>query len=217
MSWPKLLVLVRHAESIGNTMPIEQRVKLDISTSEFPLTNKGKEQARITGEYLNKNFGTFSTYITSPYLRTTETAKLLYPDVEFQKDPRLIEVQRGIRYVMTEKQIKKKYPEEIIRKRKEGLYYYRPLGGENWIDVEIRIRSFLNRLRSKKILIVVHGNWLVIFQKIIDDLSIEKAIFNFELGGFENASVTIYENKTVNRKSKLVLVEENIIPWKGKL
>ena len=217
MSWPKLLVLVRHAESIGNTMPIEQRVKLDISTSEFPLTNKGKEQARITGEYLNKNFGTFSTYITSPYLRTTETAKLLYPDVEFQKDPRLIEVQRGIRYVMTEKQIKKKYPEEIIRKRKEGLYYYRPLGGENWIDVEIRIRSFLNRLRSKKILIVVHGNWLVIFQKIIDDLSIEKAIFNFELGGFENASETIYENKTVNRKSKLVLVEENIIPWKGKL
>lgn len=34
---------------------------------------------------------------------------------------------------------------------------------------------------------------------------------------FDNASVTIYKEEEVDGKSRLVLEEENIVPWKDKV
>ena len=39
----------------------------------------------------------------------------------------------------------------------------------------------------------------------------------YENEPFENASVTIYEGREVDGKSRLVLAEENIVPWFGKI
>ncbi|MCH7758997.1 histidine phosphatase family protein [Patescibacteria group bacterium] len=221
MSWPKLLILVRHAESVGNVTAVP--AKLNLSAHQYPLTKKGIEQAKITGEYLRKNLKKFDVSFTSYYQRAIQTMELLYPQAQFTKDARLAEQQRGIWHTMTEKEIKKSYPQEIKRKQLEGLYHHRAWGGENWPDVELRIRSFLDDLKkfyhNKKVLLVVHGRWLVIFQSLITPLSIEEAIFKSRLeeAAFANSSITIYEEKTSNKKSNLVLVEENIIPWQGKL
>lgn len=147
--------------------------------------------------------------------------QLMYPEAKIYEDPRLAEAQRGIWHTMTHEQITKQFPGEIERKEREGLYHYRPWGGENWPDIELRIHSFLGTLsrdyEGKKVLLVIHGHWLLMLQRLIHHFSIEESLERYKKGIFANTSVTIYQGKNMNGKSRLQLAEENTIPWEGKL
>src|SRR5882724_9088545 len=123
MGWPKLLVLVRHAESEGNIRTVEERAGLSIPTFGYDLTARGREQATITGDYLKERFQEFDTYYVSYYARSKETMKLMFPEAKVYEDPRLAEGQRGIWHTMTREQIKKQFPEEYVRKDREGPYH----------------------------------------------------------------------------------------------
>lgn len=221
MPWPKLIVLVRHAESEGNVRTAEERTKYPLGTWQYPLTERGRQQASITGDYLRSHFGAFDVNYTSYYERAKETMNLLYPGANVREDPRLAEAQRGIWHTMTVEEMQKYYPGELERKEREGLYHYRPFGGENWPDVEMRVHSMLGTLRrecgKEKVLIVVHGHWLILLQRLIHHFSIDEALRRYKGRIFENASVTIYEEQAINETSRLVLKQENIIPWKGML
>ncbi len=221
MAWPKLLVLVRHAESEGNILSVAERANCDTATYSYKLTERGRKQAKITGEFLRKKFGLFDIYYVSYYERSKETMRIMYPKARAYEDPRLAEGQRGIWNILTAEQIKQKFPEEILRKEREGLYHYRPPGGENWPDIELRIHSFLGTLNrdcgDQKVVIVVHGHWLILFQKLIHHFSIEEAVKKYKAGIFENTSVTIYKGENKNGKSRLILKEKNIVPWEGRL
>lgn len=221
MGWPKTLVLVRHAESEGNIRSAAERAAHPVSTHAYGLTPRGQEQARITGDYLKARFGEFDTYYTSYYRRSIETMKLMYPHARVYEDPRLAEGQRGMWHVMDDEMVQQRFPEEKVRKEREGLYHYRPFGGENWADIELRIHSFLGTLtrdcEDKNVVMVVHGHWLILFQRLIHHFSIDEAIHKYKSGVFANASVTIYEGEMLNGDSRFVLREENTIPWKGKL
>lgn len=219
MAWPKLLVLVRHAESEGNIRTVDERAEFDTSANFYDITPRGVRQAQITGKYLRDNFGEFDVYYRSYFTRTNRTLEVMYPDAHVYEDARLAEAQRGIWHAMTKDQIIARFPEEVVRKEREGLYHYRPWGGENWPDVELRAHSFLGTLgrdyADKKVLCVVHGQWLIVLQKLIHHFSIEEALEKYNSGIFENTSVTIYEGEEKDGKSRLVLKEENIVPWKG--
>lgn len=134
--YPKLVVLVRHAESVGNTLSVAERARTPMGTNWYALTERGREQARITGEWLRAQYPSPRRIIRSYYQRTRETADLLYPDFPIREDERLAEASRGIWHVRTEDEIRREAPWEIDRKQFEGLYHYRPIGGENWPDVE---------------------------------------------------------------------------------
>ena len=192
-----------------------------MATHSYKLTPRGQKQAKITGEYLNKKFGKFDVYYQSYYSRTQQTLQLMYPEAHVYEDSRLAEAQRGVWHTMTTDQIKKRFPEEIERRKREGLYHYRPLGGESWPDVELRIHSFLGTLNrdysNKKVLCAVHGHWLILFQKLIQHFSIEEAVDRYHNKPFENASITIYNSKTLKGMSRLVLKEQNLVPWNGKV
>jgi broad specificity phosphatase PhoE len=224
MGWPKLLVFVRHGESEGNVLSVDERAKFECGTNAYPLTARGRRQAEITGEYLRNRFGKFDVYYTSYYCRTHETLKIMYPEAHVYEDARLAESQRGIWNALTSEEIQERHPDEVMRKKREGLYHYRPPGGENWPDVEQRVHSFLGTLArdyaGKKVLIACHGFWLIIFQKLIHHFTIEKALEMYKNGVFENTSVTIYRGKRkywLFGKSRLVLEEKNIVPWKDKI
>jgi len=224
MGWPKLLVFVRHGESEGNILSVDERAKYDCSSHAYPLTPRGREQAKITGEYLHNRFGNFDAYYTSYYRRTHETLELMYPGVHAYEDPRLAEAQRGIWHVLTKEEVSRYFPGEIIRKEREGLYHHRPLGGENWPDIELRIHSFMGTLArdysGKRVLITGHGFWLILFQKLIHHFSIEEALAKYKSPVVENTSVTIYQAKRkywLFGKYHLVLQEYNTVPWEGKL
>lgn len=221
MAWPRRLVLVRHAESEGNIRNSSERAKYEISTHAYPLTKRGCEQARITGAYITEHFGNFDARYVSYYMRSKQTMKIMHPGAKIYEDPRLAEAQRGIWHTMTPDQVALRFPEEVARKEREGLYHYRPLGGENWPDIELRIHSFLGTMNrdyeDNDVEIVGHGHWIILFQRLIDRFSIDEAVRRYRAGSMENASITVYESVLSKGKSRLVLKDYNIVPWKNTL
>lgn len=221
MGWPKRLVLIRHAESVGNIRTADERAEFDLSSHLYPLTPRGRQQAAITGKYVRDRFGEFDIRYVSYYQRSIETMSIMYPGARVYEDPRLAEGQRGIWHTMTKEQIEQMFPGEVARKNREGLYHYRALGGENWPDIELRVHSFMGTLsrdyEDQNVIIVVHGHWLILFQRLIHHFSIDEAVRRYHGSVFENASVTIYESGLIDGKSHLQLVEENIVPWRSML
>lgn len=221
MGWPDKLVFVRHAESVGNIRNADERAEYDVASHAYDLTPRGIKQAKITGQYLRNRFGCFDIYYVSYYARALQTMQYICGERKVYEDPRLAEAQRGIWHTMTKEMITQKYPEEIARKDREGLYHYRPWGGENWPDIEMRIHSFLGTLSrdcgGKRVLVVCHGNWLILFQRLIHHFSIDEAIRRYKEGAVANASVTIYEGASMQSESRLTLKEDNIVPWEGKI
>lgn len=226
MGWPKMLCLVRHAESEGNVLTIDERAQTPVATHDYALTVRGQEQAKITGQYLRNLYPQFDAYYTSYYRRAKETMKLLYPDAKVYEDPRLAEAQRGIYHTMTYEQIAQRFPEELERKTREGLFHYRPFGGENWADVELRIHSFLGTLsrdyEDQNVVIVVHGHWLIMFQRLVERLTIEESMRRYQDAVVENASVTVYGQVRTHVDSRgarfrLQCLQPTLVPWQGKL
>ena len=122
MAWPKCLVLVRHAESEGNVLTVDERTKFTTPTHAYGLTERGRKQAEITGQFLKDNFPPFDVRYVSYYKRSKETMDILCPDdLPPYEDPRLAEAQRGIYHTMTREQLRMRFPEEIERKKREGL------------------------------------------------------------------------------------------------
>lgn len=218
MGWPKKLVLVRHAESVGNTLKVDERAAYHTSSHAYPLTERGREQARITGGWLKERFPAFDVHYVSYYTRAKETMAIMFPEAKVYEDPRLAEAQRGIYHVMTREQMQARYPEELERKEREGLYHYRPPGGENWPDIELRIHSFLGTLTrdcaEENVVMVVHGHWLILFQRLINRFSIDEAMRRYHGTIAPNASVTVYESATANGRTRLTLTDEHVTPWK---
>jgi len=218
MPWPKELVLVRHAESEGNVLTVDERAQYDIGTHAYGLTPRGVEQARVTGQFLRRAWPNFDVYYTSYYKRSRQTMAIMYPEAKVYEDPRLAEAQRGLWHTMTEAEIKHHLPFEILRRQREDLYHYRPLGGENWPDVELRIHSFLGTLHrdcgDKRVLMVVHGHWLILFQRLIHHFSTEEALERYRQKIVSNASVTVYAAGSGAELDHLVL-RESCVPWKS--
>ncbi len=222
MPWPRTLVLVRHAESEGNVLTADQRAEYDIGTHEYALTERGRKQAEITGQYLRSAYGVFDARYVSYYVRSKETMAIMCPNEKVYEDPRLAEAQRGIWHTMTGEQIALTYPGEVVRKKREGLYHYRPWGGENWPDVELRVHSFLSTLHrdyeDKSVVIVVHGHWKILFQRLVDRLSIEEVVRRYDgrdLGGeLANASVTTYTTDQSSKRPRLTFAG-TVVPWEG--
>jgi probable phosphoglycerate mutase len=168
--WPSQLVIVRHGES-------ERNVSKDIAKRrgahsygsglrdmDTPLTKVGHRQAISTGEYLAKKYR-FDMIISSPYLRTLQTADLILKQMRNKptvvREERLRELEFGILDGLTTDGIKAKHPEESARRKREGKYWYRPPGKESRPDVALRVQSFLGTLtrdcRARNVLVVCHS------------------------------------------------------------
>lgn len=222
--YPALFIFVRHAQSQGNLLTPAERVRLEMGTPYYTLTDRGRAQARMTGEWLQKFFPNPDRIFRSYFVRTRETAELLYSNRSIAEDERLAEANRGMWHVLSEDDIREKMPWEIRRRELDGLYHYRPPGGENWPDVELRLRDFRRSMRrrfpGKTIVCVTHGHWLLLWQKRIDRWTIDETVERYKQGIIvENASVVIYRDEIVGGKHRLVHdpSRDYIVPWKGKL
>lgn len=229
MGWPRNLVLVRHAESEGNVLTADERALHNVATHDYALTERGRWQADVTGAWLQEKFYEgFDINYVSYYRRSRETMERMMrvagtmmewprPHAIYE-DPRLAEAQRGMYHGMTTEQIEARWPEELARKEREGLYHYRPPGGENWPDVELRIHSFLGTLsrdcEGQDVVIVCHGHWFIMFQRLVERLSIDEAMDRYKKGVVPNASVTVYQAKKDDRgRARLVRAGETFTPW----
>ena len=101
------LTLLRHGESVGNA---ENRLQ---GQSDFPLSEKGRAQARALAARWQAEGLRFDTAIASPLLRASETAEIIARTLNFplELDPLWMERHNGKRSGMRQDEAQALYPE----------------------------------------------------------------------------------------------------------
>lgn len=145
------LTLIRHGESMGNTLDVYQ------GWGNFGLTERGRRQALATMQRLADTH--YDRILVSDTDRTAETANLLFP-----RQARLIEPCRSLRGVdcgelcgLTEPQALERFG-DIFRSR--DRYDFTPFHGEDYSAMVGRIRDLMGELEEGPdltIAVVTHG------------------------------------------------------------
>ncbi|TMW56602.1 hypothetical protein Poli38472_006612 [Pythium oligandrum] len=165
------LVLIRHGESEGNVAR-QRSMQGDHSlfdgeflhrhSSNWRLTDRGRQQAAAAGEWLRKNgLVYFDRYLVSEYLRAMETAaRLELPNAQWFAEMLIRERDWGQMDLMSEQDRMVKMQDEL-RRRDLDRFYYAPPGGESLAAVAQRADRLLCVLHrecaDKKAIVVCHG------------------------------------------------------------
>jgi len=207
MNFPNIIWLVRHGESTANIArhkaEAEKLPTIDFLEREpdVPLSDSGIAQATALGRWFEFQKEKPSVIYSSPYLRAMETARLIAENGEFERvkifyDERLRERELGIFDRLTKIGAMEKYAEECAKREELGKFYYRPLGGESWVDVALRVRNFWRDLRetnvNEKVLIVTHEVVIRLFRYILENLTESEILEIDRAGDVENCAVTSY-------------------------
>jgi Fructose-2,6-bisphosphatase len=184
----KFAVLVRHGESITNTMGI---VSDDID--KYPLSEKGIKQARFVGNELKKI--NVDGILTSPILRARHTAEIISSVLqkEIKIDQRLREIGFG-RF--------NNGPFSITPK-----FTYESDEIEAWTDIEKRMLSVMNDYNGNLIL-VSHAFPIRVIIAHFLNLD-ENESFGISLG---NASISVID--IINKKVLAIgspIITENLM------
>lgn len=228
--WPENLALVRHGLSIYNEerelinrgvlQTYSSKIK-SLRNADIPLSAKGKYQAQKTGIFLKKKFGHFDAIFASPFKRALDTAKLIsksFGGSAIIIDERIREKEFGISDGLTQEEIKTIFPYEYSRKLKEKKYYYRPIGGESYPDVNLRLWAFLNTLvreyPKKNILVVSHSAVMLCFRKLLEKMTEKQVLDVNQNDDVKNCAIISYRfDPNLKPKPKLKLDIYNKIVW----
>ncbi len=150
----KHLYIIRHGETTWNA---EQRMQGRLDS---PLNNKGRAQAQLHGETLQR-MGGVDYVLASPSGRTRETTAILnrFLQVPVDYDEALMERDCGLWSGFTVDEIAAQYPDEWVA-RDVDPYHHRPPQGENLPDLITRVTSCLAALAAlphERIALVTHG------------------------------------------------------------
>lgn len=174
---PLDIVLVRHGESEGNLA--QKRSKMgdqsdwtptfkNRHTCDYRLTDKGRLQAKLAGDYLKEHFNPFDKFFVSEYARAMETAALLdLPNAHWVCDFYLRERDKGVLGGHSYKDRSKKFADELNRRYKDS-FYWAPPGGESIANSCIRVDRILSQLQETcsgfSVILVCHGNIMTAFR-----------------------------------------------------
>ena len=221
--WPDALWLVRHGESAGNVAALaaEQSgaASIDIATRDMdvPLSDRGERQAKALGAWIGEQPADQrpTAVLASPYVRACQTAEIAMDaaglaDVEIAVDERLREREFGQLDRLTKAGITERYPGEAERRSFLGKFYYRPIGGESWADVVLRLRSVVDTISrsypKERLLVVSHQVVVLMFRYIIEGMREEEVLTIDREVEVANCSLTTFEyDEAAGRGGCLVL------------
>jgi broad specificity phosphatase PhoE len=190
------LIIVRHGESEYNT---------DVSESlDSSLTTKGILQVKKTAEYLKKIDLSGFEGITSPYLRTLQTAKIIQgeTDIPFRVDNGPAEL--TIYYNSSESRERIDFldvPKRDFEFDWPSVWDGRFAAEENLEDFLCRVESFLSGLdKDGKYLIVSHGSPVHTMSNLMQGIR-EVPEWSDSIA---NSSITWLENDNLKYLSKVV-------------
>lgn len=142
---PTTLVLVRHGVTDST---LGKLFSGGLASSNPPLNDTGREQARATGEWLAPLTDTFDALVSSPVRRTRETAEVLarFLELEIAEEPGIAEMEFGSWDGMSFTEVHEKHPDELSSWL--GDLESAPHGGESFRVVEKRVLEGRDRLVS---------------------------------------------------------------------
>jgi 2,3-bisphosphoglycerate-dependent phosphoglycerate mutase len=149
------VTFLRHGESVGN---VENRFQ---GHADFPLTDRGRAQARALAERWKSEGVTFDQAISSPLSRARETAEIICAalSLPLELDPDWMEINNGILAGLDDEQA------EQISPRPAFITPYTHTGktGESRWEVYLRAGRNIQKLLDRspgRFLIVAHGGIL---------------------------------------------------------
>ena len=140
---PTTLVLVRHGVTEHT---LGKLFSGGLKSSNPPLNDEGREQARATGQWLAPLSSTFDALISSPVRRTRETAEILagFLHLEIEEEPGIAEMEFGTWDGLSFTEVHEKWPDEISSWL--GDLESAPHGGESFRAVEKRVLEGRDRI-----------------------------------------------------------------------
>jgi broad specificity phosphatase PhoE len=179
------LGVLRHGQSSGNVAAeTAETTGLDVidipeRDADVPLSEIGRQQAQAVGRWFadlaEDDRPTIA--VVSPYLRTRQTAELALAGLGIATvvDERLRDRELGVLDLLTSRGVANRLPDEAVRRRRLGKFYYRPPGGESWTDVLLRLRSLLRDLRDDhpggRVLLVGHEAIVLLVRYLVESLT----------------------------------------------
>lgn len=229
--WPDDIAIVRHGESAGNVARAAAEaaghpiIALPSRDMDVPLSPLGERQARALGRWIGALPAAErpTVLLTSPYIRSRETAGLALEaaridrdEITFVVDERLREKEFGILDRLTNLGIQQQYPEQAEFRTALGKFYHRPPGGESWCDVILRLRSVIDTLtrdiRRERVYIVTHQVVVLCFRYLLERMTEEQILAIDRTQAIANCSVTSYEyDPSLGRHGKLALRRFNFV------
>jgi broad specificity phosphatase PhoE len=227
-AWPSTLWLLRHGQSSGNVARDAAEAgglaRIDITQRDMdvPLSELGERQAAAVARW----FASLpaderpTAYLSSPYVRAVETARIVREVVggagDVEVDERLREREFGVLDRLTRAGITELFPEQAELRRFLGKFYHRPPGGESWCDVGLRLRTLLDELRGayagERLLVVTHEVAIKMTRYVLERLD-EAAVLVIDRDAeLANCSLTTYvRDATADGRCPLRLVAYNDI------
>lgn len=150
------ILFVRHGESEANVL------ELMYGSSDYNLTERGKEQARRAGEIISNMGFIPDAFFVSSLVRTHETLESMGYNLSVAvSDDRLDERHLGDLEGLEYRLLHENNPDLFVEWNEDWLHY-KPGGGESHFDFQNRIVSFLDELEKKykngeNVLVVCHG------------------------------------------------------------
>jgi broad specificity phosphatase PhoE len=200
------LLLVRHGESTANVAASAAEaaraevIDAPLRDADVPLSAVGVEQASAVATWLRALPDDEFPHAVwaSPYLRAAETAGLATESqrvpLPIRTDERLRDRELGILDTLTTVGVDMRLPGEAARKRRLGKFYYRPPGGESWVDVALRLRFLLTELDreedGRRLLLVTHDAVIVLLRSVCEGLSEAETLALGRSTPLRNASVS---------------------------
>jgi broad specificity phosphatase PhoE len=194
---PRNLVLVRHGESEGDV-----RRKLGTHALVHPndevQTESGHKQSQLTGLWIAKyimqvyGFKQFDAYLTSPLIRTKQSAESLVLSDDWVEDVRLTERNRGDIQGLTKQQHKEKYPDSYQAMHSHPFYWVPP-SGESILAVSHRFGELVDDLAVNNVLMMTHRDVLWAAHVPLDGLALDE-IEGIDTDSIHNGQVVHYTN-----------------------
>jgi ribonuclease H / adenosylcobalamin/alpha-ribazole phosphatase len=140
---PTTLILVRHGVTDATKGKLFSG---GLASSNPPLNQEGREQARATGEWLAPLSGTFDALVSSPVRRTRQTAEILaeFFDLAIEEEHAVAEMEFGTWDGMSFTEVHEKWPDELGSWL--GDLESAPHGGESFRAVEKRVLEGRDRI-----------------------------------------------------------------------
>jgi broad specificity phosphatase PhoE len=192
-----------------------------------PLTSRGHNQARLTGQHM-RSLGTLPDIIyISPYLRTRETLEGMvasWPELGSVKtvvEDRIREQEHGLAILYGDWRIfQTLHPEQRALRNFDALsrYWYRYPQGESVADVRERARSMTTTLTrehaGQRVLVVTHHLTILSMMANYQRLSPEEFLTLDAEEPPRNCSTTIFKgDSSLGENGRLVLESYNQCLW----